>query len=45
MTETISEKQSRQVVEEAREQEWTRPSFGKELFMGRFRLELIHPYP
>jgi alkylation response protein AidB-like acyl-CoA dehydrogenase len=45
MTETVSEKQSRQVVEEAREQEWTRPSFGKELFMGRFCLDLISPHP
>jgi hypothetical protein len=36
---------ARQVAEEAREKEWTRPSFGKELFLGRFRLDLIHPHP
>jgi alkylation response protein AidB-like acyl-CoA dehydrogenase len=41
----VSEKQSRQVAEEAREQEWTRPSFGKELFLGHLRLDLIDPMP
>jgi alkylation response protein AidB-like acyl-CoA dehydrogenase len=38
-------KEARQVAEAAREKEWTRPSFGKELFLGRFRLDLIHPHP
>ncbi len=42
---SVTEKQARQVAEEARDQEWTRPSFGKELFLGRFRLDLIHPHP
>ncbi|MGH8909153.1 MAG: acyl-CoA dehydrogenase family protein [Egibacteraceae bacterium] len=37
--------QSRQVAEAARETEWRLPSFGKELFAGRFRLDLIHPHP
>jgi hypothetical protein len=41
----VTEKDARQVAEAAREQEWTRPSFGKELFLGRFQLELIHPHP
>ena len=45
MTNTVSEKQARQVAEEAREQSWVQPSFGKELFLGRLRLDLIHPYP
>src|SRR5579875_332462 len=40
-----SEQQARQVAEEARETTWERPSFGKELFLGRFRLDLIHPHP
>jgi alkylation response protein AidB-like acyl-CoA dehydrogenase len=40
-----SEEQSRQVAEAARETEWTNPSFVRELFLGRFRLDLIHPYP
>jgi alkylation response protein AidB-like acyl-CoA dehydrogenase len=41
----VSEQQSRQVAEEAREQEWTRPSFGRELFLGHLRLDLIDPLP
>jgi alkylation response protein AidB-like acyl-CoA dehydrogenase len=41
----VSEKQSRQVTEAARESEWRKPSFGKELFLGRFRLDLIDPWP
>ena len=42
---TISEKEARQVAEAAREAEWTLPSFGKQLFLGDFRLDLIHPQP
>jgi alkylation response protein AidB-like acyl-CoA dehydrogenase len=41
----VSEKQSRQVAEAARESEWRKPSFGKELFLGRFRLDLLDPWP
>jgi alkylation response protein AidB-like acyl-CoA dehydrogenase len=41
----VSEKQAREVAEAAREAEWKLPSFGKELFMGNFRLDLIHPQP
>jgi alkylation response protein AidB-like acyl-CoA dehydrogenase len=41
----VSEKQARQVAEAAREAEWRKPSFGKELFLGRFRLDLIDPWP
>ena len=40
-----SEQESREVAEAAREAEWTNPSFVRELFLGRFRLDLIHPYP
>jgi alkylation response protein AidB-like acyl-CoA dehydrogenase len=42
---TVSEKQSRDVAEAAREAEWKLPSFGKELFLGNFRLDLIQPQP
>src|SRR5579884_3405849 len=45
MNDPVTEKQARQVAEEAREQSWVRPSFGKELFLGRLRLDLIHPHP
>jgi alkylation response protein AidB-like acyl-CoA dehydrogenase len=41
----VSEKEARRVAEAARESEWTLPSFGKELFLGHFRLDLIHPQP
>ncbi|MEV4642302.1 acyl-CoA dehydrogenase family protein [Actinoplanes sp. NPDC049548] len=41
----VSEKQARRVAEAARESEWRKPSFGKELFLGRFRLDLIDPWP
>jgi alkylation response protein AidB-like acyl-CoA dehydrogenase len=45
VTSSVSEKQARQVAEAARESEWRKPSFGKELFLGRFRLDLIDPWP
>ncbi|WP_407567053.1 acyl-CoA dehydrogenase family protein [Polymorphospora sp. A560] len=41
----VSEKEARQVAEAARETEWGKPSFGKELFLGRLRLDLIDPWP
>ncbi|QNS03807.1 acyl-CoA dehydrogenase family protein [Streptomyces xanthii] len=41
----VSEREARQVAEAAREQGWRKPSFAKELFLGRFRLDLIHPHP
>ncbi|MEI5101282.1 acyl-CoA dehydrogenase family protein [Streptomyces sp. PmtG] len=41
----VTEREARQVAEAAREQEWRKPSFAKELFLGRFRLDLIHPHP
>ncbi|HEX6069423.1 MAG TPA: acyl-CoA dehydrogenase family protein [Longimicrobiaceae bacterium] len=40
-----TEQESREVAEAAREADWTNPSFVRELFLGRFRLDLIHPYP
>ncbi|GLW10495.1 acyl-CoA dehydrogenase [Microtetraspora sp. NBRC 13810] len=36
---------ARAVAEQAREIEWTRPSFGRQLFLGDFRLDLVHPAP
>jgi alkylation response protein AidB-like acyl-CoA dehydrogenase len=41
----VSELEARQVAEAARETTWKHPSFIKELFLGNFRLDLIHPYP
>ncbi|CAM5257727.1 acyl-CoA dehydrogenase family protein [Streptomyces fumanus] len=42
---SVTEREARQVAEDAREQHWRKPSFAKELFLGRFRLDLIHPHP
>jgi len=41
----VSYQEARQVAEASREKDWARPSFGKELFLGRFRLDLIDPWP
>ena len=41
----VSEEESRRVAEESRETTWKNPSFMKELFLGNFRFDLIHPYP
>jgi len=41
----VSEKESMEVAEASRETEWKKPSFMRELFLGNFRLDLIHPYP
>ena len=38
-------RQALEVAEAAREQTWQHPSFVGELFLGRFRDELILPYP
>jgi alkylation response protein AidB-like acyl-CoA dehydrogenase len=45
VSEEVNERQARQVAEEAREAQWHQPSFGKELFLGRLRLDLVYPHP
>jgi len=45
MASNPSYEQSKQVAEDSRETSWEQPSFGKELFLGDFRLDLIHPQP
>jgi alkylation response protein AidB-like acyl-CoA dehydrogenase len=40
-----SEAEARAIAEEARETQWRKPSFAKELYLGRFRLDLVHPHP
>jgi len=45
MSSEVSERQAREIAEAAREAEWKLPSFAKELFLGNFRLDLIHPQP
>ena len=44
-TRQVTEREARQVAEAAREQSWTQPSFGKQLYLGDFQLDLIHPRP
>jgi alkylation response protein AidB-like acyl-CoA dehydrogenase len=41
----VTEDEAREVAEAARQTEWTRPSFAKELYLGSFDLSLIHPHP
>jgi alkylation response protein AidB-like acyl-CoA dehydrogenase len=45
MATDVTEREARQVAEDARESEWNLPSFGKELFLGKLSLDLIHPQP
>src|SRR5918911_3576823 len=40
-----SYEESKRVAEASREAEWKQPSFGRELFLGNLRLDLIHPQP
>ncbi len=40
-----TEAEARAVAEAARETSWEYPSFVRELFLGRFRLDLVHPFP
>ncbi len=41
----VTEQESLKVAEHAREAEWKKPSFMREFFLGRFRLDLVHPFP
>jgi alkylation response protein AidB-like acyl-CoA dehydrogenase len=38
-------RRSREVAEASRETEWQGAGFLRDMFLGRFRLRLIHPYP
>jgi alkylation response protein AidB-like acyl-CoA dehydrogenase len=40
-----SYEQSKQVAEQSRESEWKLPSFGRQMYLGDFQLDLIHPQP
>ncbi|MFQ5889432.1 MAG: acyl-CoA dehydrogenase family protein [Gemmatimonadota bacterium] len=41
----VSEAEARRVAEAARESEWGGATFVRDLFLGSFRIDLIHPYP
>ena len=40
-----TELEARDVAEDARESRWEHPSFALKLFLGRLRMDLIHPFP
>ena len=40
-----TEAESRRVAEESREQDWTGRAFLRELFLGNFHLDVVHPFP
>jgi len=40
-----SEEEAMRVAEEAREERWEKASFLKELFLGKFRFDLVYPFP
>lgn len=40
-----NEREARKVAEGARQTDWDKPSFGKEFFLGRLRLDLVDPWP
>ncbi len=41
----VTERDARAVAEAARETEWTKPSFVRELFLGKLRMDLLYPLP
>jgi len=41
----VSEEEARRVAEGARESRWDGATFVRDLFLGKFRLDLIHPHP
>lgn len=41
----VTEQEAMEVAEASRQTEWKQPSFMRELFLGNFRLDLLHPYP
>ena len=41
----VTEQEAMEVAEASRQTEWKQPSFMRELFLGNFRLDLLHPFP
>jgi hypothetical protein len=42
---SATEQEARALAEASREAEWTAPSFVRDLFDGRLKLKLVHPFP
>ncbi len=41
----VSEEEARRVAEAARQKDWENATFVRDLFLGDFQFDLIHPYP
>ena len=41
----VTEQEAMEVAEASRQKEWKQPSFLREMFLGNFRPDLIHPFP
>jgi alkylation response protein AidB-like acyl-CoA dehydrogenase len=41
----VSYEQAKELAEASRDQGWSQPSFGRELFLGNFQLSALHPLP
>jgi alkylation response protein AidB-like acyl-CoA dehydrogenase len=41
----VDARAARALAEASRETEWTRPSFARGIYLGRFDLSLVHPHP
>jgi alkylation response protein AidB-like acyl-CoA dehydrogenase len=41
----VSEEEARRVAEAARQKKWDQATFVRDMFLGDFRVDLIHPYP
>ncbi|MGK2859718.1 MAG: acyl-CoA dehydrogenase family protein [Thermoanaerobaculia bacterium] len=42
---TAGAEEAMEVAEASRETEWEKPSFVGDLFLGKYRLDLVHPFP
>lgn len=42
---STNERASMQAAEDARQKEWTKPSFLRDLFLGRFHFDRVYPFP
>lgn len=42
---TVSEDESRKLAEASRERDWLYPSFLRSMFLGKFRFDLLYPFP
>ena len=41
----VAKDKAMELAEDSRQTDWKFPSFTAELFLGKFRCDLVHPYP